>query len=370
MKLLLLADSNSSHTIKWVRSLRENNFDIRIFTLYKPDYSLYKDFSDVLISSLDLDEDLKFGNSIKISKIVYLKAIQKIKKLIKNFNPDILHAHCASSYGLLGALSGFHPYVLSVWGADIFDFPNISFLHKKMIKYNLSKADRILSTSEIMKEETKKYTNKNIEVTPFGIDTERFSPRKVESLFSDNDIVIGTIKSLEKKYGIEYLIRAFYLVKRYNKNYSLKLLIVGKGTLDQQLKNLVQELDLTNDTIFTGFINQDKVEKYHNMLDISVTFSTDNSESFGVAVLEASACGKPVVVANIGGLPEVVENGITGFVVEPKNITVLADVLNKLILNPELRIAIGKKGRERVIKKYNWDDSIKQMISVYNTLIN
>ena len=106
------------------------------------------------------------------------------------------------------------------------------------------------------------------------------------------------------------------------------------------------------------------------MLDISVTFSTDNSESFGVAVLEASACGKPVVVANVGGLPEVVENGITGFVVEPKNITELADVLNKLILNPELRIAMGKKGRERVIKKYNWDDSIKQMISVYNTLIN
>jgi len=331
---------------------------------------VYKDLSDILISSLGLDENHKFGDDTKISKFIYLKAIQKIKKLIKNFNPDILHAHYASSYGLLGALSGFHPYVLSVWGADIFDFPNISFLHKNIIKYNLFKADRILSTSEIMKVETKKYTNKKIEVTPFGVDTGRFSPRKVESLFSDNDVVIGTIKSLEKKYGIEYLIRAFSIVKRNNKNYSLKLLIVGKGTLQQKLRDLVRELDLANDTIFTGFINQDEVEKYHNMLDISVTFSTDNSESFGVAVLEASACEKPVVVADVGGLPEVVENGITGFVVEPKNITVLADVLNKLILNPELRIAMGKKGRERVIKKYDWDDSIYQMISVYDSLIN
>ena len=370
MKLLLLADSNSTHTIKWVSSLRKNNYDIRIFSLYKPDYNLYKDAADISISSLDLDENLKFGNDNKISKIIYLKALQKIKNLINNFKPDILHAHYASSYGLLGALSGFHPYVLSIWGADIYDFPNISFLHQGIIKYNLLKADRILSTSEIMKQEIKKYTKKNIEVTPFGIDTESFYPRKVKSLFNDTDIVIGTIKSLEKKYGIEYLIRAFDLVKRNNKNYSLKLLIVGKGTLEQQLKDLVRELDLANDTIFTGFINQDKVEKYHNMLDISVTFSTDNSESFGVAVLEASACGKPVVVANVGGLPEVVENGITGFVVEPKNIIVLADVLNKLILHPELRIEMGIKGRERVIKKYNWNDSSKQMISIYNSLIN
>ncbi len=370
MKLLLLADSNSTHTIKWVSSLKRNNYDIRIFSLYKPDYNLYKDIADISISSIDLNENLKFGNDNKISKIIYLKAIQKIKNLIKNFNPDILHAHYASSYGLLGALSGFHPFVLSVWGADIFDFPNISFLHRAIIKFNLFKADKILSTSVIMKEETNKYTDKKIEVTPFGVDTEKFYPREVERLFSDRDIVIGTIKSLERKYGIDYLIRAFHLVKKNNLNYPIKLLIVGKGSLEWRLKELVQELELESDIIFTGFINHNEVEKYHNMLDISVAYSTDDSESFGVAVLEASACEKPVVVANVGGLPEVVENGITGFVVESKNITMLADALIKLILHPELRIEMGIKGRERVIKEYNWNDSIKQMISIYNSLIN
>ena len=182
MKLLLLADSNSTHTIKWVSSLKRNNYDIRIFSLYKPDYNLYKDIADISISSIDLNENLKFGNDNKISKIIYLKAIQKIKNLIKNFNPDILHAHYASSYGLLGALSGFHPFVLSVWGADIFDFPNISFLHRAIIKFNLFKADKILSTSVIMKEETNKYTDKKIEVTPFGVDTEKFYPREVRKV--------------------------------------------------------------------------------------------------------------------------------------------------------------------------------------------
>ena len=370
MKLLLLADSNSSHTIKWVRALKNNNYEIRIFSLYKPDYELYQDLPDIAISSLDLQENLKFVDDYKFSKLIYLKAVLKIKRLINDFNPNILHAHYASSYGLLGALSRFHPFVLSVWGADIFDFPNISFLHKAILKYNLSKSDRVLSTSEIMKEEIKKYTKKNIEVTPFGVNTERFFPRKVESLFSDNDIVIGTVKSLENKYGIEYLIKAFDLVRQRNPDYSLKLLIVGKGTKETQLKKLVKELGLESNTIFTGFINPTEVEKYQNMLDISVSVSIDDSESFGVAVLEASACGKPVIVSNVGGLPEVVEDGKTGYVVEAKNYFTLAEVIEKLILNPELRSEIGNNGRERVINKYNWNDSIKQMISVYNSLLN
>jgi glycosyltransferase involved in cell wall biosynthesis len=370
MKLLILADSNSSHTIKWVRALKNNNYQIRIFSLYKPDYNLYQDLTNIVISSLDLQENLKFVDGDNISKLIYLKAVLKIKRLIKEFNPDILHAHYASSYGLLGALSGFHPFVLSVWGADIFDFPNISFLHKAIIKYNLSKSDKVLSTSKIMKEEIKKYTKKHIEVTPFGVDTERFFPQKVESIFTENDIVIGTVKSLEKKYGIEYLIKAFDLIRKDNINSSIKLLIVGKGTLEQKLKELAQNLGLTNDIIFTGYINHDIVEKYHNMLDISVSYSTDDSESFGVAVLEASACEKPVVVAKVGGLQEVVEDGITGFVIEPKNIVVLANVLKKLILNPDLRNKMGKSGRERVMKKYDWNDTIKQMITVYNSLIN
>lgn len=370
MKVLLLANANSIHTQRWIKSLRESKVTLGLFSLYSPDAAFYKDFPDIFISSLDLADKQRTKKENNFLKLVYLRGIIKVRQAIREFKPDILHAHYASSYGLLGALSGFHPYVLSVWGADIYDFPNFSFIHRAIIKYNLFKADRILSTSEIMKEETKKYTNKQIEVTPFGIDTDRFYPQKIESLFSDRDIVIGTVKSLEKKYGIVYLIKAFDLVKKNNPNYAVKLLIVGKGTLERQLKEIAQDLDLEMDIIFTGFIDHNKVEKYHNMLDISVSYSIDDSESFGVAVLEASACGKPVVVSNVGGLPEVVEDGITGFVVEPKNITVLAEVLNKLILNPELRIEMGKKGRERVIKKYNWSDSVKQMISIYNSLIN
>lgn len=96
-----------------------------------------------------------------------------------------------------------------------------------MLKYNLKKADKILSTSNVMAKETKLYTNKDIEVTPFGIDIEQFKPMVFESLFDKDDIVIGTVKSLEEVYGIEYLIRAFKIISDKYENLPLKLLIVG-----------------------------------------------------------------------------------------------------------------------------------------------
>ena len=119
---------------------------------------------------------------------------------------DILHAHYASSYGLLGALANFHPFILSIWGADIFSFPKKSFLHRYIFNFNLRVADKILSTSQIMAKEIKKYTNKEIIVTPFGIDINTFKPgNKVDKIKGEFDFIIGTIKGLEEIYGIEYL---------------------------------------------------------------------------------------------------------------------------------------------------------------------
>ena len=307
---------------------------------------------------------------MKKVKLSYFKTLKKLKKTINEFKPDIVHAHYASSYGLLGALTKFHPYVLSVWGSDVFDFPKKSFVHKTIFKFNLKAADKILSTSHIMAVETKKYTSKEIEITPFGINTEVFKPIPVKSLFNQNDIVIGTIKTLEAKYGIAYLIKAFSIIKKKLPSLPLRLLIAGGGSLEQELKKLCKELNIINDTIFAGLISYNKIMDYYNMLDIYVALSINDSESFGVAILEASACEKPVVVSNIGGLPEVVENNITGFIVQPENENEAADAIIKLIQDETLRNFFGKQGREKVKKHFEWNENENQMINIYKELLN
>ena len=365
MRILLLSDLNSVHTIKWARSLAENGLEICIFGLSKVHHSFYENHKNIQLCALGVDNSITGNSKTTAAKLRYLMAIPQVKELIRQFKPDIIHAHYATSYGLIGALCGFHPYVLSVWGADIFEFPHKSPLHRQLLKFNLKRADKILSTSHFMAKATGAYTPKPLEVTPFGIDLTTFRSRKVEGPFGENAIVIGTVKGLEEQYGVEYLIKTFNILCTKHQNLPLKLLIVGGGSLEKPLKALVKELKLEDDTIFTGRVNYDLVPGYHNMLSIYVALSVIDSESFGVAVIEASACEKPVVVSNVGGLPEVVEEGVTGFIIPPRKPEQTAEVLEKLIFDKDLRLKMGRAGRERVKKLYNWDENVKQMISIY-----
>jgi L-malate glycosyltransferase len=364
IKLLILADPNSPHTIKWVSSLAEKNFEIYLFSLAKYDKKIYKGFENIRVYSSGIDNTITSLPDGSTPKLVYLKSLTDLKRIINNFQPDILHAHYATSYGLLGALSGFHPYFISVWGSDVYSFPAKSFLHKLILKFNLKKADKIFSTSNVMGEELKKYTSKDISVIPFGIDLNKFFPAKVESPFDKKDIVIGTIKALEDIYGIEYLIRAFKWIKNKRPSLPIKLLIVGKGTKENVYKNLVKQLNIEQDTVFTGYVNPEDVNQYQNMINIFVALSLQ--ESFGVSVLEAGACEKPVVVTNIAGFKEIVESEKTGLFVPTCNVQETARAIEKLILDPGLGVSMGKNGRERVKTYYNWNATVISMINIYN----
>ena len=143
--------------------------------------------------------------------------------------------------------------------------------------------------------------------------------------------------------------------------------VVGSGSQKKYLEDLVNTLGLVSDTLFTGYINQDEIHNYHNMFDIFVVPSV--KESFGVSALEASACGKPVIVSNVGGLPEVVENEKTGLIVEKQNSSLLAEAIEKLISNLKMREEFGNNGRQKVLREYDWQHSLDTMVAVYNSVV-
>ncbi len=365
-RILLLSDVNSVHTRKWALSLAGDGYLVGIFSLNKKKEDWFKQNPSILYLSEATNFNASEGSDI--GKLKYISALSGLKKAIRQFNPDILHAHYATSYGLLGALAGFHPFIISVWGSDVFDFPKKGFLFRRLLRYNLKKADKILSTSKIMAKETSGYTDKEIIITPFGVDTDIFKPKEPPPFYKQGDIVIGTIKALEKKYGIEYLIRAFGLLKKRNPQMPLKLMIVGKGSLLNELKALAAELNIEQDVHFTGFVDPEQIPAYHNLFTVEVFPSVSDSESFGVAVIEASACGKPVVVSNVGGLAEVVENNKTGILVPPKDSEKIAGAVEKLLTDSNLRNEMGVNGRQRVEKLYEWNDCVMQMEDIYNKM--
>ncbi len=362
-KVLLLGNVNSSHIQKWAVGIASLGYQTAIFSLSAPDSDWFSKYNISLQNKNSaLKNDIYFNSDF--SKLSYLMFNKNLKLAIKSFAPDIIHAHYATSYGILGALSGKHPLILSFWGTDVFDFPKRSFLHKLFIKYIIKKSDILLSASDIMKREIHKYSEKSVELVPLGIETDKYFNFKKR----DNDtFTIGLIKSLETYYGIENLIKAFAIVVEQYPNMKFKLLIVGDGSKMEDYKNLVKQFKIEYLVEFPGKVNQDVVPVFHNMIDLFVCPSL--SESFGVSVLEASACEVPVIVSNVGGLPEVVRHNETGLILPINNAENLAKAVSFFLDNPEKLSEFGKNGRKFVKEKFNWKNNLQQIDSIYNRFI-
>jgi glycosyltransferase involved in cell wall biosynthesis len=366
MKVILISAPNSSHTIKWANSLFDAGIEVGLFGLSLQNQEEYYD--GIKFEIVDYGNISTKDGRQEFMKINYLKALPKLRRFIRSFNPDLIHAHYVSSYGLLGALSGRHPFILSVWGTDILEFPLKSRLRKWLITFNFKKADAIFATSRYLASAAQQYTDKSILISPFGVNLDRFNCDRINKKQKDKDdlIVIGTVKTLEPIYGIDILIKAYKILKEKNPTINMKLLIVGEGNERQNLAKLVKDLSLEKSVEFTGYIPPSKIANYFSQIDIFANLS--RRESFGVSVLEAMACHIPVVATSVGGLKEIV-SGECGFLVPPDNITDTVKALEKLAAGSELRSEFGKKGRLRVQKYYDWNRNISDVISVYNKYI-
>lgn len=363
MKIIFLGEAASIHTIRWVNSLSEKGLEVILVSLKGEVETIGKINDNVKVIYLP------FG-----TKLGYYLNVFALKKIISKEKPDLINAHYASGYGTLGRLSGFNKKLLNVWGSDVYDFPNESKLKKRIIEKNLKNYTAIASTSYCMAEETKKYLenkSKEIFITPFGVDTEKFKNLNIEK--KENEITIGIVKTLTEKYGIEYLIKAIKELENILdiENYKkIRLLIYGKGELKNKLEDLTKELQIEDKVIFKGYISNEDVPKALNEMDIFVVPSILDSESFGVAAVEAMACEIPVIASSVGGLKEVIVDKETGYLVPKKDHKEIAKYLKKLILDKNLRTSLGKNGRKRVLENYDWNSNVDYMIKIYREIVN
>ncbi len=373
MKVLVVSDAQSVHTQRWTSSLKSSGIDVVLYTI-KPvtdDFYSSRDIRTHFFDLFDFKREKKgFFYAIKR----HFQAVSHLRRVIKEEKPDILHSHFVTSYSLIAALAGFHPLIVSAWGSDIYLYPKKGLLNKFIVKFTLSCADRILSTSNVMAKETRKYTGKQIEITPFGVDTGLFVKRELEcnSLSGQNNgknrkFVVGSVKTLAQNYGTEYLIRAFKLVADRNPELDCSLELVGKGPDEQRLRELAMDLGVSDKVHFRGFIEQSMLPEVFSGFDIACYLS--NSESFGVSAIEAMACNCPVVASDADGFTEVIEDGVTGIIVPKRDPHATAEAIQKFIDSPELKHKMGEAGRERVCKLYRWEENVKTMISIYNSVL-
>jgi glycosyltransferase involved in cell wall biosynthesis len=368
MRILLLSDTFSEHTEKWALSLAGSGVQVGLFSFNKASYDWYTTIPNIEL--LYEPQDFISGTGIG-EKLGYFKYLPILKERIKEFKPDILHAHYASSYGLIAALSGFRPFIVSVWGSDVFDFPQQNFIYKKILKCVLKKAAVVTSTSICMKDEAVKYTKNKIEVVPFGIDVDKFNRADDQLPFRNKDeVIIGNIKPLETKYGVSILIRAFSEVVKKYPTRRLTLYMVGEGSEKEHSEQLAEQLGVKQNIVFTGRIAYSEIEDYHKKIDIFVSLSILDSESFGVSLVEAMASRSCVMASNVAGFNEVLGgNNECGVLVAKGSVSEAADAMCHMIDHPEKALEKVNKARKRAVDLYNWDNNVKQMIRVYDWVL-
>jgi len=256
------------------------------------------------------------------------------------------------------------------WDKKILSWPLL------LVKNSLmKKADKIITASldytahSSLKKIWQKQPAKFIEI-PFGVHLEKFHvlPHDIPALMSlreryhigNKDRVVmflGGLDEAHKFKGVQVLLEAFALLINApeTKVKNVKLLICGEGNMRSVYQDVAHSLNIKSEVIFTGRVSDDELILHYNLADIFVLPSVDNSEAFGLVLLEAMACGVPVMASNLPGVRSVFENGNQGYTVAPNSVRHLRRKLEEFLKHPQTRWKMGRAARELVEKKYSWD---------------
>lgn len=209
------------------------------------------------------------------------------------------------------------------------------------------------------------YRNK-IEVVPNGVDIEKFRPmdreRRKNILF-----FLGVLDEFHRYKGLEYLLKALKLIKS---EMEIKLVVGGDGRLLDYYKEIAKSLGIRSNVDFVGFITNERIVEYYNTCNVFVLPSTSPvQEGFGIVLLEAMACGRPVVSTSIAGVADDVKKYNAGAIVEPGDSEALANAIVRILQDEEGAEEMGKNGRRMVEKQYNWESVCKAIEDIYESVV-
>jgi glycosyltransferase involved in cell wall biosynthesis len=361
-RILFLADINSPHTQKWAIALSKSNFEIGIFSFNNSNLNWMQSHQNIKCLYQSKHKQI---NSI-YGKSKYLMQLLRLFYIILKFKPQVIHTHYISSYGLLGALTFFKPFVVSAWGTDITHFPKKSFLHRFSVKFVLWRADKICVSSSILKEEIKKYSKKSSTIIPFGINLNEFYQFK--NVRKTKNFTFGCIKLFEKIYNLDKVVEAFYLLSIKYPESCLKLKLVGDGSMKEKIKERVIELGIITQVEFTGWVEHKLVAQQLNSLDVLINVS--EYESFGVSVAEAMACRVPVIISGAEGFKDLVPDIENAFIAASTSPQDIFQAMESCFLNIELRNMAVNISYDLIKKKFDLVNNLKQMEHVYSELIS
>ncbi len=330
-------------------------------------YVAYLYRSGLALKYIKLPEEVTIIDLSKKSKF-NIFSLFKLIHIIKNNKIDLVHTHLVHA-GILGKIAAKICGVKNVittrhYGYQIKENSLLFRFEDMLTKYSST----VIAISTSVKDyllSKKIVPESKITIIKNGIDLDLFkSGRKNKKNKHNHCMKIGSIGRLHPIKGYDYLLETFKIVN--DKNPLLKLEIVGDGKIKPDLLKKAKRLNLLKNVTFLGSLPPSNVISILNDWDLFILPSL--WEGFGIVILEAMAMQLAVIATKIGGIKEIVKDGETGILVNPKNPKKMANAILLLLNDETKRLTMGKAGQKRILENFSLYEKTKQLEKIYDSL--
>lgn len=376
------------HVETLTRTLFEDGIDVTIISTSNPSGIEYEEKQGVKIYYL---RNTKPG---KYSKGWWINSVSAFRKIHEKEKFDVVHSQSAGAYYFLRKKLNVEynlPVVASLHGTSIdeiktklrlgLDLRSKVGLIKNIFSYFfrdgffLSKCNAIIATSDRQIEVIQKYypvKRDNIHLVYNGIEEELFKAQAANNELQQKlnlgqaEKVILCVARLKKEKGIQNILSVFPdILKEFPKT---RLLVIGDGEYRHELENMSMNLGIKQNVLFLGKMSYESLSQYFNLCDIFIN-STVRENGYDLTILQGMACGKPVVVSDIGSVFSVIEHGKNGFIYPRNNIKELRKIVMNLLRDEAVRSSVGSNARKTVEDKFSLTKMAEKTVEVYNSLL-
>lgn len=327
--------------------LRRRGMEVRVLSLRQPGEERCHDF----IRRDGLDDVTRYEP-------------EKFSAVLREFRPQLLHAHFATEPAAAAralAEAGGMPFTFTAHGYDIrrkppADFAARAAAARAVITVSQANARHIVETFGV--------PAKHVRVIPCGVDTNRFSPGRSVSRLEQPPLIVCVARHAPVK-NLGLLLEACSLLRRRGVNF--RCVSVGDGPCRRELETRRGQLGLGEVVEFAGAADHGEVLGWWQRASLAAL--TSESEGMPVCLMEAAACGVPAVATAVGGVPELIEDGVTGLLPPLGDPAAFAAALERLLDDPALAAAMGAAARRRAVEKFSLGRQVDALLELWQEII-
>lgn len=352
MKICFLGDGNSIHVQRWLKFFVQRNHEVHLIT-----------FSQINMKGIYVHQIHGVDINMNGGNWRYLLYVNKIRKLIKDINPSIINAHYVTSYGFLAALANRKPLIISAWGTDILVTPYKNIVYKLITKYSLDKAVLVTSDSEFMTKKANELTSSEIITVPMGVEESLLKVGPKHETYNK----ILSLRTINKNSNIDIIVKGFKLYLERTKDNTAKLVIGNNGPEIENIKKLVNDLNLNDNVEFKGYMSRENL--LESMLSADLHISIPTSDSTSVTLLETMAIGIPSIVSDLEANREWIEHDKNGLILCNNNEETLSEYIEYALNNEDFITNSMRINKQTISQRAIWTNNMMHIEEEYLKII-